>query len=249
VGCDGLSTIGSRYSRGHASRRRSARMGAPPNRHKMRPNRNGSSPAAWNELSRRHAIEMQPSVPHASSSTPAWHPRSPVTPSLGETASDGARRSHERATSGDNALVFAVDRQLAVTACHCSDSVGHQRLAPGPLLRGIVQDPPPPPLSGTSMVANRGVVDVCVCICISTPAPFSKSLQPRKGVDVGQRSPGNREGTQETRLHFSSSYAPAAGQKASALDESWAPVNASHCWHARRESCQTILAAIEHPAT
>jgi hypothetical protein len=64
-----LSSIGSRYDRGQASRAPSARMGAPPRRHEMRPYRNGRSPATWNELSLRHAIEMQPSFPHAS--TPA----------------------------------------------------------------------------------------------------------------------------------------------------------------------------------
>jgi hypothetical protein len=53
--------------RGQASRTASARMGAPRTRDEIRPNCNGSSPAAWDELSPWHAIEMQPSA-----STPAY---------------------------------------------------------------------------------------------------------------------------------------------------------------------------------
>jgi hypothetical protein len=55
-------SIRSRLDRGAASRPTSAPMGAMRTRDKISLGRGGPSPPAWDELSRRYAIEMQPSV-------------------------------------------------------------------------------------------------------------------------------------------------------------------------------------------
>jgi hypothetical protein len=147
-----LSSIGSRCSRGHESQAASVRMGARPRRHEMRSNPNGSSPATWNELSQRHAIEMRPSVPHACPPACAHVRLSP--PSLGETVVDGCHQGPRRHIGRRCACLLNL-----ATDCRYRwlqrGAVGHQGIGASTLMAPACECglscTPPPTLSGTSM--------------------------------------------------------------------------------------------------
>lgn len=118
-------SIRSRYDQGQASRRPSAQMGTPRTRGEMRPCPNGTSPLPWHELSLWHAIEMQPSLHHAS--TPACTHACPVTPSLG--AHSQQTVTHQRRRLAQHFV--GID---ALHCCHLfprrfKSCVGHQLFA------------------------------------------------------------------------------------------------------------------------
>jgi hypothetical protein len=115
-------------------------MGAPPSRLEMRPCRNRTSPVPWNELSLRHAIEMQPSFP---CTHPSLHPRWTAAHCLGETAGDGYLQV-PRAPHRDMSTLVTCRLSLCCTYSPSSSSLALSTVH-GPRGAGAVghQDPPP----------------------------------------------------------------------------------------------------------
>lgn len=111
-------------------------MGAPPRRHEMRPYCNGTSPAAWNELSRRHAIEMQPSFPDASTPATTHVRRAPSRLAKQPRESTVTRRSHGRHIGRPHAkaaapVAAAETRRTLRRRCWAATTIN----AAGPCLR------------------------------------------------------------------------------------------------------------------